>query len=209
MRVDDDRVTNFGYFLRFVMRKKKLRAAAVASLLGWDATYVENLMYGTVAPPSEGEVERLIHILQCEGADADALRLFSSGEQFVSLRRQLDERTAELFEKKAALEEKEKSLEALRAKVERLEAEIGCLRAERPGSDAPQGPPGDTTRLIDLKAARKIDRFAEEVIEFLGRATPDERLLLALLVRPGLVGKLLEALKNGGWVPPAAAAPIT
>lgn len=184
---DDDRVSNFGYFLRFIMRKKRVRATQVATLLDWKASYVENLCYGTEEPPAEGEVERLIAALQCDRLEGDALRLFSTKKGgYIELRRQADELRADLFEKRGQLEEKIKEIEALRAEIERLKKGLGGNG--RAGALAPVR--GDETGAIPAADARSGE--GSEALEVWEMLPSVDRKLVVWLARTGMIAKLRE-----------------
>jgi hypothetical protein len=191
--VDEDHVSNFGYFLRFVMRKKRLRAPQVASLLDWKTAYVEKILYGSEPPPAEGEVERLIVALRCDALEADGLRLFAlPNGPHVGLRRQADERAAELFEARAALEEKEKEVASLRAQLARRAA--GGAAAAK-GDDEP-------TRPI---RSDEMDEDRSRAYELWKQLLPSERALVFWLLEQGTIAHLVEVLGRAGWKPQARA----
>lgn len=186
MTDDDALVSNFGYFLRFIMRKKRLRSPQVAALLGWSTTFVEKVLYGSESPPAEGEVERLIVALNCDALEADGLRLFSMPHgSYVSLRRQLDERTAEGFEAKGALEEAEKKLAALGVEVARLEG------AGEPKRD------GDTRPI----SRDELDGERAEAHHLWKQLLPTERALVLWLVESGMIARVREVVEKAGWKP--------
>lgn len=180
-RVDDDeRVSNFGYFLRFIMRKKRLRAPQVAALLGWRQTYVEKLTYGTEPPPDEDGVERLVAALNCDEVEADGLRLFSAAPgSYVGIRRRMDERAAELFEAKAALEERTTELEALKL-------ELARLRERRAAPPEGGGAPGPAPVGSDGVALWKT----------LGAA---DRALVRWLIETGALAEIRALLGKAGF----------
>ncbi len=97
-------LSNFSYFLRFLMRRKRLTSQALAASMDWAISYVQGLVTGQQPPPPPDRIERLVRIMRCDRAEGQILRFFADPlVSYVDLRELIEHKDEEIVHLKAAL----------------------------------------------------------------------------------------------------------